>query len=120
MTKNQIYVKVKNTLCKYIVRSTTSSSQINFINSICVNSLYLLIQKENPNEDSSFIISVTFSTENKSCHSLIETPFSYCGQSTLEDCRQCRRQSCSILQCGSKTGNSFVKKICINYIDSLI
>ena len=75
---------------------------------MCVNSLYLLIQKENPNQDSSFTISVNFSTNNHSCLPIIENSFSYCGQSTLEDCRQCRRQSCSIIQCGSKTGTSFV------------
>lgn len=75
---------------------------------MCVNSLYLLIQRDSDNEDSSFNISVQFNNENKSCLSITENPFSYCGQSSLEDCRQCRRQSCSIIQCGSKTGSSFV------------
>lgn len=91
-----------------LVRSTNPKSMLKFTNAICVNSIYILIQREKENEPGSFNITVSLDENKKSCQYITENSYSHCGQSSIEDCRQCKRSSCSTIQCGAKVGNQFV------------
>lgn len=54
---------------------------------------------------------------------IYETPFAFCGESNLEDCRNCGRPSCALIKCGYEELNDeqeekfhTVNEVCLPYL----
>lgn len=82
---------------------------------MCVFSIFIIFEKENYGKRSSFKISTNYILNNKlneNCQYIHETPFAFCGESKLYDCRNCLRESCSLIQCGKEEEDS------VNHFDN--
>jgi hypothetical protein len=83
-------------------------SVINFDSKMCIPTIYVNVQKafnSNPEADGTTEYSFEISSEYVSwgsCSYIHENAFAYCGESNLEDCRNCKRQGCTIVQCGNE------------------
>ena len=80
---------------------------VNYFSRICLNLVYILIEKENEEEESSFLVESVFYNEEP-CLLKTLTHLDYCGQSNMEDCRSCQRKGCSVINCGNYSNNKFV------------
>ena len=61
-------------------------------------------------EEYSFKISTDIIT-GENCSYIHENRLSYCGESDLDDCFNCKRQGCTVIECGEhdhKNNNPFV------------
>ena len=69
---------------------------------MCVYSIYIIAQKENLNLPVSFKASIDYieTNSNGSCQYIRESRYAFCGESKLSECRNCKRESCSLIQCG--------------------
>jgi hypothetical protein len=75
---------------------------------MCIGSLYVIVRKSKtpiPDEDGSieysFSLSASYVTGG-SCLYIHENAFAYCGESNLDDCRNCKRPGCSVIECGQE------------------
>ncbi len=86
----------------------TDFSQINFDTKMCVGTIYInALRAEGIDEKEEF--SFDISTEYirwGSCSYIHENANAFCGESNLDDCRTCKRQGCTIIQCGNETTNN--------------
>ena len=77
------------------------------------------MKKENINLISTLSIKVEINSESEGCKLQEENSLSFCGQSDIEECRNCKRLSCTVIQCGSidKNNNNFnsLYELCIPY-----
>lgn len=72
---------------------------------MCVFSIFVILEKDKIELNSSFEISTKYevnNTLNENCQYIHETPFAFCGESKINDCRNCLRESCSLIQCGQE------------------
>jgi hypothetical protein len=86
---------------------------------MCVGTIYINVQRLAGYTESSYDLSTEYISWG-SCSYIHENANAFCGESNLEDCRSCKRQGCTIIQCGNdlKKGvtESFVKLIIFNLI----
>ena len=68
---------------------------------MCIEAFYLYPYSETLNE-TSFELSTEY-VIGGNCEYIHQNPFAYCGESNLDDCRNCLRQGCTIIQCGIDT-----------------
>jgi hypothetical protein len=78
---------------------------------MCIGSVYVNVRRaKNPvkeEDDStnySFSISASYITGG-SCMYIHENAFAYCGESNLDECRNCKRPGCNIIECGNEVSN---------------
>lgn len=79
---------------------------------MCVGSIFIVVHKSfspEPEDDNtvnySFVISSDY-VKGENCSYIHETPFAYCGESDIDDCRNCKRQGCTVIQCGTEDNMS--------------
>lgn len=93
--------------------SNLETRYINFFTKHCFQKVYATIVSENTDTlniyDSSFEIDSNFYGE--ACFIKSETHLDYCGQSSIEDCRNCKRPGCSVVECGNFSNDKFVSII---------
>jgi hypothetical protein len=83
-------------------------SEINFDTKMCVNALYINVRKgfnTEPEENGATKFSMKVTSDyvaGGSCSYIHENAFSYCGETSLEDCRACKRPGCTVIQCGNE------------------
>lgn len=105
---------------------TRKTSQfVNFFWKLCLDELFIIITQsndvvnlqvnENTDEISSFLIDSTF-YEGSPCVIDKETSLSHCAESSIDDCRSCLRQGCSVIECGNVSGGKFIHHfdICVS------
>jgi hypothetical protein len=92
-----------------------SKSEINLDTKMCINAVYINVRKAyntEPDSDNStsfnFKISTSYITGG-SCLYIHENAFAYCGESNLDDCRNCRRPGCTVIECGADNLEDLVK-----------
>ncbi len=76
---------------------------------MCVGAIYVNAQRLSPSSDSSIEYSYEISTEYinwGSCSYIHENAYAFCGESDLNDCRNCNRLGCTIIQCGNDVKQS--------------
>lgn len=81
---------------------------------MCVGSVYIVAHKSfSPEPEVQPDAPINYSFEissdyvfGENCSYIHETPFAYCGESNLEDCRACNRQGCTVIQCGREVSNA--------------
>ena len=102
----QIFAKVK--LYLYLVRTVNRKSVSHFDTKMCIGSLYVIVrrsktpvQEEDGSVEYSFSLSASYVTGG-SCLYIHENAFAYCGESNLDDCRNCKRPGCSVIECGQE------------------
>ncbi len=68
---------------------------------MCVSNIYIYAIKkfELENAEYSFNISTSIIT-GENCSYIHENKFAYCGESNLDDCKNCKRQGCTVIECG--------------------
>jgi hypothetical protein len=65
------------------------------------------LQQAVPNPDNTIDYSFNLTAEyvlGENCSYIHQNAMSYCGESSLDDCKNCRRQGCTVIQCGNETG----------------
>jgi len=82
------------------------TEKINFISTVCQEILYIYIQKTNSVETSKLEISVDYLPEE--CEFFHFNSFSYCGETSLAECRRCARAGCVSIDCGYEFKERFV------------
>ena len=94
---------------KYI----SNNSEIIFDTRRCVPSIYLIMEKENINIESSFKITIKNIklSQNEYCKYAPINSFIFCGAANITECRNCENEFCTLIQCGKEIENP------INYID---
>ena len=97
----------KKILINNLDKKVIKESITDFDTKICTNSLFLSLQKENYYINSSFTISISILPEdnNEDCTYHSQNSFTFCGNANLKDCKYCRVESCSIVQCGKEIIN---------------
>ena len=97
----------KKILINNLDKKVIKESITDFDTKICTNSLFLSLQKENYHINSSFTISISILPEdnNEDCTYHNQNSFTFCGNANLKDCKYCRVESCSIVQCGKEIIN---------------
>ena len=97
----------KKILINNLDKKVIKESITDFDTKICTNSLFLSLQKENYYINSSFTISISILPEdnNEDCTYHNQNSFTFCGNANLKDCKYCRVESCSIVQCGKEIIN---------------
>lgn len=79
---------------------------------MCIGTIYINVLRSTQafNDDTSAKeYSYELSTEYiswGSCSYIHENAYAFCGESSLEDCRACKRQGCSVIQCGNDSNQS--------------
>jgi hypothetical protein len=79
---------------------------------MCIGVIYINVRKAyntDPETDGSTHYSFNISTSyitGGSCLYIHENAFAYCGESNLEECRNCRRPGCTVIECGTETANA--------------
>ena len=68
---------------------------------MCVGNLFIYAIKTPSLEkkEGSFLISTDI-VIGENCSYIHENKFAYCGESNLEDCKNCKRQGCTVIECG--------------------
>jgi hypothetical protein len=94
--KTQLYVKVIN---YNIVRSMTNKSETMFSTKMCIETFYIYPYISNKTDASYDISSEYVIGEN--CAYIHQTSYAYCGESNLNECRNCQRQGCTVIECGN-------------------
>jgi hypothetical protein len=88
---------------------------------MCVDSIYVYpIKDEGTNSTES---SLEISTEyviGENCNFIHQNPFAYCAESNYDDCRHCRRQGCTIVECGTSERNVKITSLILKPEDSSI
>ena len=88
---------------------------------MCVSNLHIYIVKDikvSPDEDFFYKISTNIIT-GENCSYIHENRLSYCGESDLDDCKSCKRQGCTVIECGEedlKNNINFVRNLLIFFI----
>lgn len=80
-------------------------SIIQFDTKLSTQELFLTLKNENNNISSTFTISISIIAEEKIEEYNSHNSFIFCGSSNLKDCKYCRIESCSIVQCGNEIIN---------------
>lgn len=72
-----------------------------------------MMEKDDENKESSFKITVKNikTLQNEYCKYIPKNSFISCGSTTLTECRNCKNELCTLIQCGKEIENP------INYID---
>ena len=94
---------------------------------MCIKAIYINVKRSNfPKSDdnnstvveSSLNLSVDYmqGDSNENCKYIHETPFAFCGESNLDDCRNCRRPSCTVIQCGYEASSENLEKFVRNLL----
>lgn len=82
---------------------------------MCINAIYINVRKAYNVSDSetptkyNFKVSTSYITGG-SCLYIHENSFAYCGESNIEDCRNCRRPGCTVIECGMDNLEDLHKK----------
>lgn len=98
--------------------SIALAQYVNFFSRVCLKKIYIIVSNNNvttsneENEEHSFEIDSTF-YNNEPCLYKEESHLHYCGQSSIEDCRSCKRQGCTIVECGNYSNDQFVSNFLI-------
>ena len=119
MIQYYVQVKYKNKYIK-LEEEVTKDSITKFETKLYSNELYLSLKKERKNLNSSFTISILIIKEENKEESQYnnQNSFTFCGSASLKDCRYCRVESCSIVQCGNEIINETVREdqfVYLNY-----
>ena len=76
----------------------TNKSETMFSTKMCIETFYIYPYVSNHTNASYDISSEYVIGEN--CAYIHQTPYAYCGESNLDECRNCQRQGCTIIECG--------------------
>lgn len=99
---------------------------------MCIRNLHIYVIKDNRIKSDNFSMNVsTQLITGENCSYIHENRLSYCGESNLDDCKNCKRQGCTVVECGRediKNKKPFVfflfhylfRKVYINYVCLLI
>ena len=75
---------------------------------MCIGAVYINVRKRFNTEVNeagetkfSFKISSNY-VSGGGCDYIHENAFAYCGESNLEECRNCKRPGCTVIQCGKE------------------
>jgi hypothetical protein len=92
---------------------------------MCVGTIYINVQRSTqPSNDDSEQKEYSYELSTEyinwgSCSYIHENAYAFCGESSIEDCRACKRKGCTAIQCGNdlKQGGkeNFVKLKIIFY-----
>ena len=106
-SNESVFCTSKKFRFKYLDKKVIKESITQFDTKICTNALFLSLEKENYNINSSFTISISILPEenNEDCTYHSQNSFTFCGNANLKDCKYCRVESCSIVQCGKEIIN---------------
>lgn len=93
-----------------IVREVTDRSEIKLSTKMCIGVLYIYARKASNigSNRASFNISSEY-VIGENCSYIHQNSFAYCGESNLDDCRNCRRQGCTVIECGNEYSRKNVK-----------
>jgi len=68
---------------------------------MCVGNIYIYAYKNFDLENAEYNFSLSTNIViGENCSYIHENKFAYCGESNLDDCRNCKRQGCSVIECG--------------------
>ena len=87
---------------------------------MCVGAIYINAQRTSSSSDPSIEYSYEISTEYiswGSCSYIHENAFAFCGESDLNDCHNCKRQGCSIIECGNDVIQNGKESFVIIYLN---
>jgi hypothetical protein len=72
----------------YIGAELNNKSELAFSSRMCISSLYIYLIKQDESAQSTVDISTDY-VLGENCVFIHQTPYAYCGESNLEDCRNC-------------------------------
>lgn len=80
----------------------SNNTKINFKSKYCTKKFYITLTPDNPDLESSIVLTTKYIlTEGEdNCIYRSENNFGYCGESSLNDCRNCKRTKCKVIECG--------------------
>jgi hypothetical protein len=88
----------------------TNISETIFSTKMCIEAFYLYPYFSNYTNASYDISSEYVIGEN--CAYIHQNSYAYCGESNLDECRNCERQGCTIIECGMDSSyNVYMVKI---------
>ncbi len=82
------------------------NSETIFDTKMCIGAIYINAQRstnKEPNEEYSYEISTEYISWG-SCSYIHEDAYAFCGESDLDECRNCKRHGCTIIDCGNELG----------------
>ena len=90
-----------------------------FESRLCVHYFFIKLWAINESEKSQFKMDLNYVKNKKqeNCKYIHENSFTYCGQSSLEECRNCKTINCAVIQCGfEENGFELEDKFVYKYI----
>lgn len=100
-----------------VCQKSTISNPTQFVNfywKLCLNELFIVVSpivvkstEDDTKNKASLTIDSTF-YKNSPCVLRQETHLSICAESKIEDCRSCKRNGCSVVECGNTSNGNFV------------
>ena len=104
---DQIIVEESNLFQNNIIKD--NNTIISFENKLCLEKLYLTIEKKNIINLSYFKIDTYFilndMNEDMDCIFMNNSEIDYCAQSNYNDCKNCLKYSCIAIDCGYEEEN---------------
>ena len=82
--------------------NTTNSNSID--NNITINTKNTIVSIS-----PQFFVFSNYSTEN--CGYTHQSAMGYCGESSIDDCKNCKWSGCNLIQCGNNVKKEFVRYI---------
>jgi hypothetical protein len=95
-----------------IARSVSDNSETLFNTRLCVGSIYIYpVILDQEGSKGSFEVTTDY-INDENCIFAHQTTYAYCGESNLEECRNCQRQGCTIVECGvSQSRNVYIPNL---------